>query len=401
MILQGRLIIDPALPPHPGWVRVEGAVIAEVGDGDPPQAPAAGGPDSFLSSGFIDAHVHLPQMDAIGCDGLELLEWLDRVIFPAEMRWADGPVADAAASAAYRRLCRAGTLGYAGFLTSHLHSAVAVTRAAHRLPLRAIAGQVLMDRHAPAALLGHDWARLARSARGRLAVSVNPRFAVSCSDELLARAARHAAGDGGAFVQTHLAETLTECDLVRKLFPSDPHYTAVYDRHGLLGPRTLLAHCLHLDEAEWALLAERRSVAVHCPAANTFLRAGVFDLGAARRHGVRVALGSDVAAGPDLAMPRVARAMIEVAKQRAMTLGGDAVPTPAEAWAMITAGNAAAMGFDGMGRLEAGADADLLVLRAAIPADEHLIGRLIYTWRDEYITHVVLNGRLIDTSTLA
>ncbi|HSD32277.1 MAG TPA: amidohydrolase family protein, partial [Gemmatimonadales bacterium] len=189
----------------------------------------------------------------------------------------------------------------------------------------------------------------------------------------------------------------------------DPHYTAVYDRHGLLGPRTLLAHCLHMDDAQWAVLAERRAVAVHCPAANTFLRAGLFDLDAARRHGVRVALGSDVAAGPDLAMPRVARAMIEVAKVRAMAAaasgggGGGGplrVPTPTEAWTMITAGNAEALGFDGMGRLEPGAGADLLVLQAPIPVDEHLAGRLIYTWRDEYVTHAVLNGHLIETATL-
>jgi guanine deaminase len=138
---------------------------------------------------------------------------------------------------------------------------------------------------------------------------------------------------------------------------------------------------------------------VHGPTANTFLGSGLFDLDAARSHGVRLALGSDVAAGPDMAMPRVARAMIETAKTRAMAIpdGTDVhIPTPAEAWTLITAGNAEALGFADMGRIEPGAAADLLVLKPGLRVDEHLVGRLIYTWRDEYIDRIVLNGRLID-----
>ncbi len=397
MILQGRLLRDPHDAPRPGWVRVAGGRIETLGEGDPPQAPAAGGADRLISPGFVDAHVHLPQMDLPGCDGLDLLEWLGEVVFPAEGRWADAPVAGAQALLAHRRMLACGTLAYAGFLTSHAHSVVAAIRAGHRLPLRAIAGQVLMDRHAPEALLTGDIARPeARSQRGRLSLSVNPRFAVACSDELLAAAGARAAG--GAVIQTHLAESKRECALVAELFPGDPHYTGVYDRHGLLTPRTLLAHCIHLEADEWRLISARGSVAVHCPTANTFLRAGLFDLDAARRHEVRVALGSDVAAGPDLAMPRVARAMIEVAKVRAMTAPDPDlvyVPSPADAWDLITRGNAEALGFDDGGRLDPGAAADLLVLRTPFPTDRHLIGRLIYSWRDDYIERVVLNGSLV------
>jgi guanine deaminase len=156
---------------------------------------------------------------------------------------------------------------------------------------------------------------------------------------------------------------------------------------------------VHLDDDQWRLIAERRSVVVHCPTANTFLGSGQFNLDAARTHGVRLALGSDVAAGPDVAMPRVARAMIETAKARAMATpdGTDIhIPTPAETWTLITAGNAEALGFDDMGRIQPGAAADLLVLRPGLRVDEHLVGRLIYTWRDEYIETVVLNGQLMD-----
>lgn len=196
-----------------------------------------------------------------------------------------------------------------------------------------------------------------------------------------------------AIIQTHLAETTAECDRVRDLFPEDPHYTGVYDRCGLLTPRTLLAHCVHLSPSEWEVIRERQSVVVHCPTANTFLRSGLFDLDTAREHGVRLALGSDVAAGPDIAMPRVARAMIEVAKLRALTINPRVhVPTPIEGWHLITRGNAEACGWSDSGKLERGAAADLLVLSGPFERDEHLIGRLIYGWDESWITARIVAG---------
>jgi guanine deaminase len=392
VLISGHLLLDPARPPVPGWIEVVPPRITALGEGAAPAAPDAGGDDCLICPGFIDAHVHLPQLDLVGYDGMDLLDWLRDVVYPAEARWHDEAEADRRARDAYRNLLRAGTLGYAGYLTSHRTSVVAAIRAAHRLPLRAIAGQVLMDREAPPELLRQEAARLATSERGRFHGSINPRFAVACSDDLLLRAA-FKAQRSGAVVQTHLAETRAECARVRALFPADPHYAGVYDRHGLLGPRTLLAHCLHLSDDEWRLLATRGAVAVHCPSANLFLRAGLFDLGAAREHGVRVALGSDVAAGPDLAMPRVARAMIEVAKARAMTVDpGAPVPTPAEAWRLITRGNAEALGWADAGILAVGAAADLLILRPPFEIDAHAVARLIYTWRDEHIVGRVVRG---------
>jgi guanine deaminase len=242
---------------------------------------------------------------------------------------------------------------------------------------------------------------------GRGLVSANPRFAIACTEELLAEIGWYVRDHPGTWVQTHLAESPDECARVRELFPKDPSYTAVYDQLGLLTERTLLAHAIHLSEAEWRLIGERRSIVVHCPTANTFLEAGLFDLSAARRHGVRVALGTDVAAGADIAMPRVARAMIEVAKVRRMTARtlaereATVVPTPAEAWTMITSGNAELLGWPDAGRLEPGAAADLLVLRPGHDwFDRHLIGRLIYGWSSELVETRVFNGRVTDPARL-
>jgi guanine deaminase len=200
-----------------------------------------------------------------------------------------------------------------------------------------------------------------------------------------------------SIVHTHLAESQRECQMVRELFPNDANYTSVYDRHALLGPRTLLAHAIHLAKEEWALIAQRGCAVVHCPGANVFLQSGLFDLRAAKDHGVRVALGSDIAAGPDIAMPRVARMMIDLAKMRKMAVDPKAiVPTPGEAWRMMTRGNADALGWEDSGRIEAGAAADFLLLRppSSFENDEHLIGRLIYTWEDSYIAARIVAGRM-------
>jgi len=397
LILHGRLL-DPAYPGQPlGWLRVENGRIAEVQDGTPPEKEWLGGPDRLISPGFVDAHVHLPQFPAIGIDGLELLDWLEQAIYPAEMAWADPRKAEAAAGHSMRAMRRAGTIGLAGYLTSHAHAVDALVNASKSLGMRWIAGRVLMDRACPEALTCESDADIGLDADledARGAVSINPRFAISCSEALLRHAGECVREHPGAeaFVQTHLAESHAEVSRVAELFPEDANYTSVYDRFGLLTQRTLLAHCLHLSADEWALIAERCSAIIHCPAANTFLGTGLFDLRTAREHGINIGLGSDVAAGPDVAMPRVARAMIDVAKLRRLTVDPNAhVPTPREAWHVITQGNAAILGWDDYG-LKPGDAADVLVLRSPGEVDEHLHGRLIYGWRSGMVEHVIVNG---------
>ncbi len=416
MIVQGLLLLDPTRAPEPGWLRLDADRIEEIHHGSPPTRPDLGCPRDIVTPGFIDAHVHLPQIDSIGCDGLELLEWLDRVIFPAETWWGRGAAARDTRTAITRMLAQ-GTTAFAGYLSSHAQGgseAIRTLTGGVGLPrLRFAAGRSAMDRHAPDDLTNEDRARAKLSpspspllpeppAPTRGEISVNPRFAVSCSEELLAELGWAARDRGAPVIQTHLSETLPEIALVRELFPDDPHYTGVYDRFGLLTPRTLLAHGVHLTPPEWELIRERESVVVHCPTANLFLKAGLFDLRAAREHGVRLALGSDVAGGPDFAMPRVARAMIDTAKARELMTGvAQPIPTPGEAWDLITRGNADAIGWPRAARLEAGADADLLLLRAPDAwMDEHLVGRLLYNWSSSLITARIVGGVPADPATI-
>lgn len=415
MLLKGKLLIDPARAPRPGWLRVEGGRITEMGEGEPPGRARAdlGGADRIICPGFIDAHLHIPQFDSVGLDGMDLLEWLHKVIYPAE-RWFGAGAARGGTRLALRRMVTQGTLGFAGYLSSHGEASREAISVLEQVGIRCVVGRVAMDREAPEDLTREDRERARMSPRpsplaapargGRVEISANPRFAVACSEELLAEIGWLRRERPELIIQTHLAESRGECEKVAALFPEARHYTDVYERAGLLGPRTILAHCCHLSDEEWRLIAERGCVAAHCPTANLFLRSGVFDLSAAERHGVRVALGSDVAAGPDVAMPRVARGMIETAKWRSIVHGGAngvRVPAPAEVWTIITVGNADALGWKDAGRLEVGAAADLLVLR--VPEtwmDDHLIGRMLHHWSAALIESRVIGGVAVDPTTI-
>ena len=395
--LEGLLFDDPRREPRSGWLTLRDGRIEARGEGRAPRPADLGGPGRIIVPGFIDAHIHLPQIGSVGCRSDNLLSWLDRVIFPAEAKWGDPEAAEQEMRRALERMLAAGTLGAATYLTSHAHGPSILHRVHAALPLRLHAGQAAMDRGGPTSLTSDPLAALPPDG-DRLQFSINPRFAVSCTPQLLDELGR-IAQERGCLVQTHLAEQSSECTLVAQLFPEHPHYTGVYDHFGLLHARTLLAHAIHLSADEWALIARRTAVVVHCPAANTFLESGIFDFRRALAARARIALGSDVAAGADLAMPRVARAMIETAILR--RLSGDAnahVPTAAEAWTMITAGNARHLGFLDHGTLAAGDRGDLLVLRPDITIDEHLAGRLIFGWDNAMIEHRLLQGQPVCVS---
>lgn len=379
--------------------------------------PAFGGRDALITPAFTDAHFHVPQVDLVGCDGLELLDWLHQVVFPAEAWWATGGgIASARTSA--QRLTRAGTAGVAAYLTSHGVAGREVFEFfSHHTHMRFHLGRSAMDRNAPDALIKEDIERVRATPTGspilslegideRKRVSANPRFAISCSDELMSEIGwelqRAESAGIPLFLQTHLSEMKPEVELVRELFPDAPNYASVYDSAGLLNERSLLAHCVYLNDDEWTLLAQRDCIAVHCPTANVFLNSGLFNLDAAEHHGVRVGLGSDIGGGVDIAMPRVARAMIDTAKIRGFIAKNTTrIPTPAEAWLLITEGNASLLGWQDAGVLRVGAHADLLVLR--VPEtwfDQHLIGRLLYNWDDALITQRIFNGIPVDPSRI-
>lgn len=406
MIIAGQLLLpqdhDRVRPVRlaAGAVRVEGGRIARVwADQAADPAPVAdlGGDDWLIAPAFTDPHLHLPQFDSIGATGLTLLDWLERVIFPAEERWADAEFATGMAERVARQLLAHGTVRVSAYATVHHASAQCALDVLGDAGLEGYVGQVLMDCHAPSGLLRPwrdqvaDAGRLRGAARVRPIVT--PRFAVSCTMELMQAAAR-LAEQSGQRVQTHLAETLDECALIRSLFGAG--YTEVYRRAGLLRPGALLAHGIHLDDADRRAIRDAGAIVAHCPTANEFLRSGAMDLAAHEVADVQIALGSDVAGGPDRSMVRVARSMLETAHAR-----GHLGLSAARAWWQITAGNAAALGFAHAGRLEANAEASLVVIRPDLPWRTALdpLSNLLYAWDDRWLRHVMIAGRLLPATT--
>ncbi len=400
MILAGRLLLDDGAGRcrvAAGYVRLEGDVICEVVEGVVPSHADAGSARSLISPGFIDAHLHLPQFDTIGAHGLPLLRWLDEVTYPAEARWSDVDHARDMTARVVAQLLSVGTTGICAFATVHHQSAIAALEIARDAGMRGVIGQVLMNRQAPSDLCRSTSQLLDEAARlgdlfppaGRMAAAVTPRFAVSCTPSLLAGAGQ-LAKERVCMVQSHLAETRNECQLVSELFTGQ-RYVDVYAAAGLLGSRSNFGHGVYLDRDDRQQLGDAGSVIAHCPTANSFLRSGTMDRDCLIDAGVTVVLGSDIGAGYERSMVRVARAMIEAAAGL-----GESHPDAAAAWHLITRGNADALGWKDAGRLEVGATADLLVIEPTIDwlgGDVDPLSMLMFAWDDRWLRRTIVRGR--------
>ncbi len=299
-------------PDH--WLLVDGSGRIEGAQTEDP------GPDyqrqdhrgRLLTPGFIDTHVHCPQLDVIGSWGAGLLDWLETYTFPAELRHADPAVAEDAAERFLDALLAHGTTAAVVFPTVHKASAEALFAGAARRGMRLVTGKVLMDRHAPDGLRD-DVAGAKRDCeelisrwhgRGRNAFAVTIRFAVTSSPEQLAMAAELGRRHAGLFMQTHVAENQDEVRWVGELFPQARSYLDVYHRAGLLHERAVLAHGIWLDAHDRALLRDTGAHIAHSPSSNLFLGSGLFDWQAAIDSGHRVSLVSDVGGGTSLSMLR-------------------------------------------------------------------------------------------------
>lgn len=260
--------------------------------------------DGILLPGFVDTHVHFPQLRVIGALGMPLLDWLDRAALPEELRMADDEQAARVAKGFLRGLREAGTTTALVF-GSHFASAMDVFFSQARASrIRIISGLVVSDRILPEGLLTtperayQESIDLARRWHGvgRLHYAVTPRFSLSAGEEMLAACGRVMKEIDGLYFTSHVNENKREVEEVEELF-SGLDYTSTYDVHGLLGRRSVLAHDVHPKDEELSMMAARGTSVAHCPTSNSALGSGLFPL---RRHveqGVWVALGSDVGAG--------------------------------------------------------------------------------------------------------
>jgi guanine deaminase len=320
----------------------------------------------LLLPGFVDTHVHYPQMRAIGALGMPLLEWLDRCALPEEARLADVGYAREVAGEFVASLVDSGTTTALVF-GSHFAPAVDVLfeRATER-GLRVTCGLVVGDRllrpelHTTAQRAYEEGQELARRwhQKGRTRYAVTPRFSLSCTDDLLASCAALHADTAGCWFTSHINENRAEIARVRELFGCG--YLESYDRHGLVGPRSVLAHNVHPDDAELKLLAARGATVAHCPTSNAALGSGLFPFDRHLSFGVRVALGCDVGAGTGFSLFKEGLQAYFLQQLR----GPDGVPlTSAHLLYLATAAGADALGLrDQVGDLEVGRRFDALWL---------------------------------------
>lgn len=331
-------------------------------------APVEHLPGRLITPGFVDAHVHYSQVDVIAAWGAQLLDWLNVHTFPVEQAFADRTHAEAVAQVFLDQLLAHGTTSALAFCTVHRTSAEALFEAALARNMRLIAGKVLMDRHAPEGLT--DTAETGRAdtealirawhGRGRLGYAVTPRFAVTSSDAQLAMAGEVLAAHPGVLLHTHMSENPAEIAEVGRLFPGDRDYLAVYERHGLVGRRSVFAHCVHCSDDAFRRLAAAGASVAFCPSSNLLLGSGLFSLKRACGCGVNTALATDVGAGGGFSLLHMMGEAYKVGQ-----LQGDALD-PLHAFYLATLAGARALHIDGeVGNLAPGKEADFLVLDLA------------------------------------
>ncbi len=377
-----------------------------------------------LLPGMVDLHAHLPQLPNAGLGaGLDLLTWLDRYIFPLERRFDDAEDAARLAPAAFRTFAAAGTTTILAYGAVYKASMDGAFRAAEAHGIRAILGKVMMDRITYDETIDRSTI-LERSVReseeliatwhgaddGRLGYAVTPRFAISCSADMLRESAALATRTG-AWWQTHVSEDSGEIAEVARLFPEARDYVDVYDRAGGLGSRTILAHAIHLSDRELARLVETDTRVAHCPSSNLFLASGIMPLARYREAGLGVGLGSDVAGGPDPSIFSVMQ-VGAYAQAALRTVGGEGRPVlaPLDWLRLGTYDGARALGLeDRIGSIEVGKDADLIAVdprltaaRRDLPYDAGAIeaadvmSRLIFRAHPDMVRGAWVRGRRLE-----
>ena len=377
-----------------GGLLVDGGRIAAFGSYAAVKAQA---PDDveeidhrphLILPGFIDTHVHFPQMQVIGSYAANLLEWLNTYTFPEECRFVESAHAARIARHFYDEMIRHGTTTAVAYCSVHKTSADAYFAEALKRGMLMVGGKVMMDRNAPQGLLdtpemGYDETRAVIAewhGKGRNHVAITPRFAITSTPAQMEMAAALAREFPDLHIQTHLSENHDEIRFTSELYPEAIDYTDVYAKYGLLGPKSLFGHCIHLSEREADAMSAAGAVAVHCPTSNLFLGSGLFPLKSLSRREkpVRIAVATDVGGGTSYSMLKTMDEAYKIQQLLGERLN------PFDSFFHITRGNAEALSLaQAIGTLDPGTDADFVVLDAAATPSMALKMEVVRSLADE------------------
>ncbi|ENW83362.1 guanine deaminase [Acinetobacter sp. NIPH 284] len=322
-------------------------------------------PEQLIIPGMIDTHIHFPQTEMVGAYGEQLLSWLNTYTFPTEIQFKDKAYASEIAKFFVNELLKNGTTTALVFCTVHPESVDALFEAAEQHQMRLIAGKVMMNRHAPEALCDSadssydDSKALIEKwhGQGRALYAITPRFAPTSTPEQLERAGQLKAEHPDVYVHTHLSENKDEIAWVKDLFPAQKGYLDVYHHYGLTGQRSVFAHCVHLEDAEWQCMHETDSAIAFCPTSNLFLGSGLFPLKKTWQQQVKVGLGTDIGAGTSFSLLQTVNEAYKVQQ-----LQGDKL-SAYESLYHATLGGAKALDLDDkLGNFNVGKEADFVVL---------------------------------------
>ncbi|MEL6604709.1 MAG: guanine deaminase [Cyanobacteria bacterium J06614_10] len=355
-----------------GLLVIQNGKILDVGPyatlaGRYADLPVTHHPQQLIVPGLIDTHIHFPQTEIIAAYGEQLLTWLERYTFPTEQKFSDRTYALTVAHHFLDQLLRHGTTTALVFTSVYPQSTDAFFEAAQTRNLRMIAGKVLMDRHAPAPLLDTPETAYQQSKaliekwhkKDRLLYAVTPRFAITSTPEQLTVAGQLLRDFPDTYLHTHLAENLDEITWTQRLFPDCASYLDVYTQAGLVGPRSIFAHGIYLDDRDRTTLSTHHCAIAHCPSSNLFLGSGLFSLAAAKdpAQPIKVGLGTDIGGGTSFSLLHTAGEAYKVAQLQRQTL------TPFQALFLATLGGAQALSLDALlGNFTPGKEADFIVL---------------------------------------
>ena len=401
-IADGALVVDDATGLIVDYGSSE-TILAEYGHA---QAPVQihDYKNKLIMAGFIDTHVHYPQIDMMAAFGEQLLDWLNNYTFVTEANFADPKVAHDTAQFFLNQLLANGTTSALVFSTSHPQSVEAFFTESTRLNTRMITGNVLMDTNAPEHLCVpteqgiRDTQNIIDKwhGRGRQHVAITPRFAITSTPKQLQMTGELYASYDSVYLQTHLAENQDEVAFVRELYPNHNGYLDVYADMGLLGRRTTLAHGIYLETPEYEVLRATGTQVAHCPTSNLFLGSGLFDLSKTLSY-TGVSIATDVGAGTSLSMLTTLSEAYKVQQLQNNPLSAH------QGLYQITLGNAQSLVLDDkIGNLMPNKEADFVVIdMAATPLLERRMAQTKSLDEQLFVLMMMGDDRVIEETIIA